>query len=208
MVINEPTLREENYQEFLRLQYNPDYFDVLLDEQSGGVSAVHIKHKFDKQIGAYGFRRGDYEIAAMTALRAQGFRVTLESERSAEGIKICDGFLNDIPMDIKAIEGHGKWSVATKLFETQKQKASIVVLFFPNPSLFSSARIIDGIQKYCSSVTLDDELSVVAVLSVVMSEIRLFLIKETTPSAKWFSFLKVLGDRAGVPSTIPPSMQR
>ena len=43
--------REENYNEFLRLRRNNDYIDVTIDEESGGVSAVHRFHKFDKQKG-------------------------------------------------------------------------------------------------------------------------------------------------------------
>ena len=53
--------REENFQEYLRLLNNPDYVDVTFDEQSGGVSAIHLDHKFDKQMGPFGRRRGDYE---------------------------------------------------------------------------------------------------------------------------------------------------
>ena len=45
---------EENYDEYLRLLQNDDYLDVTRDEESGGVSAVHKLHKFDKQIGAFG----------------------------------------------------------------------------------------------------------------------------------------------------------
>ena len=46
--------REENFQEYLRLLNNPDYVDVTFDEQSGGVSAIHRNHRFDKQMGPDG----------------------------------------------------------------------------------------------------------------------------------------------------------
>ena len=121
MVFND--LKEENYQEYLRLQGDNDYVEVVFDEQSGGVSAIHRGHKFDKQIGPFGCRRGDYEISVTKVLRNNGFRVLLESERSRENVKNNDGLLNDLPMDIKSIESNGIWSIATKLREAEKQQA-------------------------------------------------------------------------------------
>ena len=51
-----------------------------MGEESGGVSAVHIKHRFDHEVGTFGIRIGDYEKNAMNALRKRGHNVTLESE--------------------------------------------------------------------------------------------------------------------------------
>ena len=48
--------REENYQDYLNLLNDPDYIDVSFDEQSGGVSAVHRNHRFDKQMGRWSIR--------------------------------------------------------------------------------------------------------------------------------------------------------
>ena len=149
MVFND--LKEENYQEYLRLQGDNDYVEVVFDEQSGGVSAIHRGHKFDKQIGPFGCRRGDYEISVTKVLRNNGFRVLLESERSRENVKNNDGLLNDLPMDIKSIESNGIWSIATKLREAEKQGAEVVVLYFPEQSLYSKNRVLDGIEKYESN---------------------------------------------------------
>lgn len=126
--------REENYNEYLRLSLNDDYMDVTLDIDSGGVSAVNKLHKFDKQIGRIGIRRGDYELAVVAVLRKQGHRVVLEAEPSS-GHKKYDGLLDDIPMEIKAIEGNGAWSISTKLYEAEKQHAKCVVLYFPEEKL-------------------------------------------------------------------------
>lgn len=186
-------LREENYIEYQRLLRNQDYHDVRLDELSGGVSAIHNYHKFDKQIGAFGYRRGDYERIAVDVLRRKGFRITLESERSEEKLKKCDGLLNDITIDIKAIEGDGAWSICTKLNEAAKQRARIVVIVFPSEAHFSQGRVIDGIQKYCSFCKYDDHVNMVIV--IVKDEIVAYWIKEATPSAEWLSIVKVLGDR-------------
>ena len=140
--------REENYTEYLRLLQDEDYLDVTYDNESGGVSAVHRLHKFDKQVGPFGCRRGDYEIRVVSVLRTNGFRVLLESEESPFYTKNNDGLLNDSPMDIKTIESTGVWSISTKLRESEKQGANVVVLYFPDPTLYSNERVLDGISKY------------------------------------------------------------
>ena len=142
---------EDNYNEYLRLLQNSDYIDVTYDDKSGGVSAVHKRHKFDKQIGAYGVLRGDYEREALKVLRESGFRVVLESELSSPGKKICDGYLDDIPMEIKAIEGNGTWTISTKLRNAVKQHARCVVLYFPEKERYSSFRVNEGIRLFQSS---------------------------------------------------------
>ena len=88
--------REENFQEYLRLLNNPDYVDVTFDEQSGGVSAIHLDHKFDKQMGPFGRRRGDYEKEVTSILRTNGHRVLLGSEENPYYLKNNDGLLNDL----------------------------------------------------------------------------------------------------------------
>ena len=46
----------ENYQEYLRLVVDRNYLGVTFDECSGGMSAIHCEHMFDKQIGPFGYR--------------------------------------------------------------------------------------------------------------------------------------------------------
>ena len=99
--------REENYNEYLRLLQNDDYVDVTYDEASGGMSAVHTKHKFAKQKGAYGMRQGDYELIVLDVLKKSGHRIVLDAESNTPGMKSFDGFIDDVPMEIKAIEGRG-----------------------------------------------------------------------------------------------------
>ena len=143
--------REENYHEYLRLLQNDDYLDVTYDEQSGGVSAVHRLHKFDKKIGAYGIRRGDYELIVVDVLRKAGYRIILESERTIQKTKQCDGLLDDIPMEIKSVEGLGTWTIRTKLIAAMKQHAECIVLFFPEETLYSAFRIREGIRLFLSN---------------------------------------------------------
>ena len=97
--------REENYQEYLRLLCDSDYNDVTFDEKSGGVSAVHILHHFDKQTGPFGTRRGDYEIAVVSMLRNKGYRILLLPEEcKTTHLKSCDCLLNDCQAEIKTVD--------------------------------------------------------------------------------------------------------
>lgn len=144
--------REENYNEFLRLLHDTDYLEVTHDETSGGVSAVHKQHKFSKQLGPYGIRRGDYERRVVEVLRRHGHRVILESEKNTPGIKSCDGYLDDIRMEIKAIEGTGPWTICKKLHCAEKQHAECVVLFFPEAPLYSPERVSEGLRLFRSGL--------------------------------------------------------
>lgn len=140
--------REENYQEYLRLKNDPNYYDVIFDDKSGGVSAIHKEHSFDSKVGAFGVKRGDYEKNALTQLRGGGHVIILESEIAPEGVKTPDGLLDDISMDIKAVEGFGKWSIKDKFHRSAKQGVECVVLYFYDKDLYSTERVTDGWQRY------------------------------------------------------------
>ncbi len=178
--------REENYQEYLRLLNNPDYVDVTFDEQSGGVSAIHLDHKFDKQVGPFGRRRGDYEKEVTSILRTNGHRVLLGSEENPYYLKNNDGLLNDLPMDIKTVESNGVWSVSSKLREAEKQGAQVVVLYFPKTDLYSRSRVLDGISKYENNPQIQAIKSIKSCLVIAGDQIVDYLKKATTPSAEWF----------------------
>ena len=177
--------REENYEEYLRLLQNEDYLDVTFDEQSGGVSAVHKLHKFGKQPGVRGLHRGDYERLAMTILRKEGYRIVLEEETNLPGIKSFDGYLDDIPMEIKAIEGCGNWSISSKLRYAEKQHAQCVVLFFPEKSLYSRDRVIDGIEKYLAYPDFDKKLEIDNIIVISENELVAVWNKKATPIKGW-----------------------
>ena len=140
--------REENFQEYQRLLHNPEYKDVTFDELSGGVSAVHIKHKFDHEFGAFGIRIGDYEKNVINALRKRGHNITLESEIAPNGIKTPDGCIDGLVMDIKSTDGNGKWAIKDKIHSAVKQGVECVILYFHRRHLFSWERINDGWDKF------------------------------------------------------------
>lgn len=147
MIISEQQ-REDNFQEYLLLLKNPDYCSVTFDSESGGYSAVHKRHCFDPKIGIYGIKKGDYELITANILRARGHAIVLESEDAPDGVRCADGTIDGIIMDIKAIEGHGKWAIKDKFHDATKKSVECVILYFHKMDTFSMARIEDGWQKF------------------------------------------------------------
>lgn len=196
---------EENYQEYLRLCANPDYGEVILDELSGGVSAIHRFHKFDKQVGPFGIRRGDYERMALEVLRRYGHRIVLESEMGSPGIKMCDGLLDDTPMEIKAIEGTGTWTISTKLLEAEKQHAQCVVLFFPKEELYSGIRIMEGLRLYSSNPVNHNNPGLTNLVALAGQRLVAYGDKKATPVEGWSILEGLRGQNGETPFTIPPS---
>ena len=139
---------EENYEEYLRLLQDGQYYEVVYDEESGGVSAIHQEHRFDKQPGPFGVRRGVYELMAIDALRKKGHVVVLESERAPNGVKTPDGKFDGRVMDIKAVENTGQWAIKDKLHIATKQGVEVLILYYHIKDLFSMDRIEDGWSKY------------------------------------------------------------
>ena len=176
---------EENYNEYLRLLQNDDYIEVKLDEESGGISAVHMLHKFAKTKGPSGERQGDYERTVLDVLRKRGHRVILGPETNTPGIKSFDGFLDDVPMEIKTIEGIGTWAISTKLRYANKQRAKCVVLYFPNKELYTEERIIDGIGKYKADPSNNNEQIISRLLTISGNELLGTWDKKATPIEGW-----------------------
>ena len=151
MEIGQKRTREENNQEYLQLKANPDYLDVTFDEQSGGVSAVHKEHCFDKQVGPFGCRRGQYELDVVSIIRKNGYSIILESEYpKGKRIKAFDALINGIAAEIKTVESNGRWSVRTKIHTAISQWAELLVLYYPDESLLSEDKIYEGWRMNCS----------------------------------------------------------
>ncbi len=145
--------REENFQEFIRLRNDSDYYDVTFDEKSGGVSAIHKGHRFDKSIGPFGEPRGDYERITVRVLREHGHSIILLAEQNDSfKKKHCDALLDGVSAEIKTVETTGQWTIRRKLSQSEKQGASIALLFFPQSSLFNEQRIQTGYLRYVEDV--------------------------------------------------------
>ena len=139
---------EENFQEYLQLLQDPSYDDVIFDDHTGGVSAIHKNHRFNNKTGAFGIKQGEYEKLTVECLRKRGHVIRLESEMAPIGVKTPDGTLDGIVMDIKAIEGHGKWAIKDKFHDAKKQGVECVILYFHKKELYSLERVEDGWNKY------------------------------------------------------------
>lgn len=157
--------RDDNYQEYLLLKRNPAYSIVTLNPKSGGVCAVHKEHCFDKQIGPYGCRRGQYELTVAIVLSGEGHCILLESEYpKGKNIKVYDAIIDGIPAEIKTVESNGRWAIRTKIHAAIRQGASLLVLYFPSKLNYSEERIIEGWsynKKTNQAITLNRILAVV-----------------------------------------------
>ena len=163
---------EENYEEYLRLLQDDQYYEVSYDEESGGVSAIHQEHRFDKQPGPFGVRRGVYELMAIDALRKKGHVVILESERAPDGVKTPDGILDGRAMDIKAMENAGQWTIKNKFHQATKQKTEILVFYYHLHDLFSIEKIEDGWKRFIQDIDSQRyENTIKKVLCVVEGEV-------------------------------------
>ena len=160
--------QEENYQDYLNLLNDPDYIDVSFDEQSGGVSAVHRNHRFDKQMGPNGIKRGSYELKAIEAFRRAGHSIILLNESAEVGKKQYDGLLDGVPCEIKSVEQMGRWSIRTKIGNAIKQGASTVVLYFTDAGLFSLKNVQDGWKDYLDYINPADSIPEIQLLCVVV----------------------------------------
>jgi hypothetical protein len=56
--------------------------------------------------------------------------VVLNSEILEEGHTAFDGFLNEIPFEIKGIEGKSNRIIRDKIFDASKKGAEIVVIYY------------------------------------------------------------------------------
>lgn len=136
----------DNYIEFQNLSNNADYYDIQFDWMSGGVSAIHKDHCFDKSIGPFGIKRGDYEIRVTDFLRIRGHRIILLPESNVDNIgeKHFDCNIDGRAGKIKTIEGVGRWNVRTKIYDAAKQKAEVLILYFPPKTLYRYERKVEG----------------------------------------------------------------
>ena len=135
-------------EEYERLRADKNYTDVKIDRKSGGLSAVHREHNFDPTKGCFGIPRGEYERLATEALRKNGYRVVLASEKAGKGTKTPDGSLDGVLMDIKAVEGTSKYTIKNKFDSARRQRVKSVILYFHTKELYSEERVADGWRFY------------------------------------------------------------
>lgn len=83
-----------NAEQYKALKDDPNYTDVRFDNYTGGVSAVHIEHNFDK-------RDGGFEREVLNAGYKEGMSVVFGKEGSnVLGERFTDGLWNGKPFEI------------------------------------------------------------------------------------------------------------
>ena len=133
--------KERNKEIYKKYLNNPDYYGVKYDEESGGVLAIHKGHNFDKQNGAFGISRGEYEIYASNVLFKNGYRVIMQNEQNDIGVKSADMLLNGVKCDIKGIEKNGKFTIKSSFRKANSQESEIIALYFHDTSKYSEVYI-------------------------------------------------------------------
>ena len=141
--------REGHFQDYLDLSKSFELRDVVFNCITGGLSAIHRSHCYDKAMGRFGYKRGEYEIRTVNVLRNYGYKIILIAEDSEiVNEKQYDALLNNQATEIKAIEDIGRCSIRTKIQRAAKQGASVLILYFPESSLYTRTRILDGWQRF------------------------------------------------------------
>lgn len=119
------------------MKKDKDYDVVKYDKDSDGVLVIHKEHNFATDIGKFGIQRGEYEKRAAEALYKAGHSVRLRGEQGAKGVKQPDGYLDDVLMDIKGIEGNCLYSIN----RANKQQVHTAILYFHEPQAFEISEV-------------------------------------------------------------------
>ena len=87
-------------------------------------------------------------IVSHGTLQVSRHIILFESESAPEGVKTPDGTIDGIRMDVKAVEGYGKWSIKDKFYDSIKKNVECVILYFHRKELYSVERLDDGWVKF------------------------------------------------------------
>ena len=147
---------------YLQLLAVPSYVNVQYDVATGGLMATHVLHNFDRT-------RGHYEKEVQQLLFDAGHEVILESEFPTPGQKKPDGKLNGLPFEIKSVESAGHNAIKRKLNESLSQGCRHVVLYYPNPLIYSRAEIEGGCARYLGIIQHDGKADILENIWMVVS---------------------------------------
>ena len=170
--------REENRRDYERLKKDPDYRDVEFDEASGGVKATHVGHEVhsaDKEETFFKeqLTSTQLEEKCQDVLYRLGNRAVLCNEKNKNPqtniVDVAlDLDLNGKRVDIASITQQttnirnvlsGK-NIQLKKFnhlDYVTEPADAVCLYFHEPSMYDSSKIVDGIDKFKNISYTDKE---------------------------------------------------
>jgi len=140
--------REENHKEYERLKKDPDYKEVKYDDTSGGMTAVHKDHNFDK-------KGGKYEKNIRTAGYKTGHAVIFESERGFSS-RHTEGTWDGRIMEIAGRETATENNVLKGLKHcASKRTTQIAILDYPKGG-FDKNILENAIKRYRGLEKLND----------------------------------------------------
>jgi hypothetical protein len=140
------------------LNEDKDYTEVRFNEKTGGLSAIHKEHKFDRTIGVFGIPRGNYEKIVQDILFHYGRKIIFGSEMSGRGIKMADGWLDDEICDIKGIESMGKYTIRNQFLKANDQGVHSVILYYHKRSVFSEYLLQSGYESYLNTIKKNNQI--------------------------------------------------
>lgn len=133
--------------EYESLLDNPDYIGVKFDPASGGVTAVHVGHNFDKVGGAF-------EKHAQNAALKAGYSVILENEpQNVYGKRSTEGTWDGLQFEVAGATNGKINNIRNALKHcAHKRTTEIAVIDFPNGSFsldnFNEAlKLFNGLEK-------------------------------------------------------------
>ena len=134
--------RDKNKAEYNRLLNASDYKDVGFHEESGGVKATHVGHKFDG-------KKGWYETDVQDAGFRSGHSVVFgEEPQDIYKHKSCEGLWDGLPFEIAGAETATSNNIRNALKHcASKPDTKIAVIYFPNDN-FDIDEFNIGLSKF------------------------------------------------------------
>jgi SPP1 gp7 family putative phage head morphogenesis protein len=138
---------EERRQEYLKLKSDNQYEDIVFNEENGGLKATHVLHSFNNKTGHFEKEARDLLFKESNKVILQK-EITPAGETAKDGVKIPDGYLNDMSFEIASISNKGKNAVKRALKHCADKKAEVAVIYFSQGELYSKERWEIGVKQY------------------------------------------------------------
>ena len=137
-----PTENAARIEEYKRYRQDPEYRDVVFDQETGGLKATHKDHNFDND-------KGWYETSVQDTGMKHGHSVILEKEiHTVFKKKNLEGLWDGMSFEIAGKETATSNNIRDGLKHCAKKTGcEIAVLFFPNGN-FDENNFLDGLRKY------------------------------------------------------------
>lgn len=139
-----------NRELYKRYNGDPDYSDVKFNRETGGMTAIHKDHNFDKN-------GGEYEKNVMNIGYNIGHSVILESERNGKWReRFTDGLWDDKKFEIAGCETAIANNILSRIKHcASKRNTAVAILYYPKGG-FDQAVLNRAIARYKGLEKLND----------------------------------------------------